>query len=144
MQWKKAQLALQVLHYLLLNGPVTAITEAMDGFASIRILKSYTETMRGQNAKLVRDAATEVYMLLVDTSVLFARRRECMNARQLAKDPRPSPLVKEIRMIKGIQSFPICCPDVWRSEPQHHPGGILKRRLIKCVKIVLRLDLVYP
>jgi len=105
MQWKKAQLALQVLHYLLLNGPVTAITEAMDGFASIRILKSYTETMRGQNAKLIRDASTEVYILLVDTSVLFARRRECMNARRLAKDPRPSPLVKEIRMIKGIQSF---------------------------------------
>lgn len=105
MQWKKAQLALQVLHYLLLNGPVTAITEAMDGFASIRILKLYTETMRGQNAKLVRDASTEVYMLLVDTSLLFARRRECMNVRRLAKDPRISPLVKETRMIKGIQSF---------------------------------------
>lgn len=105
MQWKKAQLALQVLHYLLLNGPVTAITEAMDGFASIRILKSYTETMRGQNAKLIRDASTEVYMLLVDTSVLFARRRECMNARRLAKDPRPSPLVKEIRMIRASSHF---------------------------------------
>lgn len=105
MQWKKAHLALQVLRGLLLNGPIAAITEAMDGYASIRILKSYTETLRGQNARLVRDVAAEIHSLLVNTPVLFARRRECMNARRLARDPRPSPLVKETRMIGGINTF---------------------------------------
>ncbi|KAL3823119.1 hypothetical protein ACHAXA_006449 [Cyclostephanos tholiformis] len=105
MQWKKAHLALLVLRGLLLHGPISAITEAMDGFASVRILNSYTETLRGQNAKLVRDVATEIRTLLVDTSLLIARRRECMNARRIAKDPRPSPLRKETRMIAGIKAF---------------------------------------
>jgi hypothetical protein len=37
MQWKKTLLALQVLRGLLLHGPISAITEAMDGFLSIRM-----------------------------------------------------------------------------------------------------------
>ena len=105
MQWKKAHLALLVLRGLLLYGPISAITETMDGFASVRILNSYTETLRGQNAKLVRDVASEIRSFLVDTPLLFARRRECMNVRRIAKDPRPSPLRKETRMISGIKAF---------------------------------------
>jgi len=105
MQWKKALLALQILRNLLLNGPINAIVEAIDGFASIRILKSYAEALRAQNSKLVRDVAVEIYSLVVDLPVLFARRRELMNRRRLAKDPKPSPLRKETRMIKGIGQF---------------------------------------
>jgi len=105
MQWKKALLALQILRHLLLNGPINAIPEVMDGFASIRILRSYTDTLRAQNSKLVRDVATEIYSLMVDLPVLFTRRRELMNRRRLAKDSAPSPLRKETRMIKGINQF---------------------------------------
>jgi len=94
MQWKKAHLALQVLRGLLLYGPISAVTEAMDGLSSVRVLKSYTETLRGQNARLVRDVASEIYSLLVDAPLLLARRRECTNARRLARDPRPSPFRK--------------------------------------------------
>jgi hypothetical protein len=105
MQWKKALLALQILRNLLLNGPINAIAEVTDGFASICILKLYAEALRAQNSKLVRDVAVEIYSLVVDLPVLFARRRELMNQCCLAKDPKPSPLRKETRMIKGIGQF---------------------------------------
>ncbi|KAL7519942.1 hypothetical protein ACHAWX_004696 [Stephanocyclus meneghinianus] len=105
MQWKKALLSLQVFRDLLLNGPITMIAEAIDGFASIRIMKSYTEALRGQNSVLVRAAAAEVYNLVVDLPLLFVRRRERLNRQRLMKDPKPSPLRKETRMIKGIAQF---------------------------------------
>ena len=105
MQWKKALLALQIFRDLLLNGPVNAVAEAIDGFASIRILKSYSEAMRNQNSVLVRAAATEVYNLTVNIPVLFAMRREYLNRQRMIKDPKPSPLRKETRMIKGISQF---------------------------------------
>jgi len=104
LQWKKTLLALQIFSDLLLNGPITAIAEAIDGFASIRVLKSYTEALRGQNSALVRVAASEIYSLLVDLPVLFARRRECVNERWLLANPKPS-LKKETRMIRGISQF---------------------------------------
>ncbi|KAL7427684.1 hypothetical protein ACHAXH_001437, partial [Discostella pseudostelligera] len=105
MQWKKTLLALQIFRNLLLNGPINVIAEGIDGFASIRILKSYTETLRGQNSKQIRDAASEIYSLLVDLPVLCARRRQCMNLRRLRKDPKPSLLRKETRMASGISKF---------------------------------------
>ena len=105
LQWKKTLLALQVFRDLLLNGPINAVAEAIDGFASIRILKLYNEALRWQNSILIRSIATEIYSLVVDLPVLFARRRECLNRRRLAKDPKPSPLRKETRMIKGISQF---------------------------------------
>jgi len=105
LQWKKALLTLQIFRSLLLYGPINVVAEAIDGFASIRIMKSYTEALRGQNSKLVRDVAVDIYSLIVDLPVLFARRRECMNVLRLAKDPKPSPLRKETRMIRGINQF---------------------------------------
>jgi len=110
MQWKKALLALQILRELLLNGPINIVAEAIDGFASIRVLKNYyVEAIRAQNSKLVRAAAAEVYALTVDFPVLFARRRERMERRRVAQNPnakQPSQLVrKETRMLKGISRF---------------------------------------
>jgi hypothetical protein len=105
LQWKKTLLALQIFLELLLNGPINAVAEAIDGFASIRLLKSYTEALRGQNSALIRVAASEIYSLLVDLSVLFARRRVCMNKRWLLNNPKPSPFRKETRMMKGIAQF---------------------------------------
>ncbi|KAL7473511.1 hypothetical protein ACHAXS_013956 [Conticribra weissflogii] len=105
MQWKKGLLALQLIRNLLLNGPLNAISEAIDGFASIRILRSYNEALRGQNSALIREVASEIYSLVVDLPVLFARRRQCLNMRRLEKDPKPSPLRKETRMVRGINQF---------------------------------------
>jgi hypothetical protein len=104
LQWKKTLLALQIFSELLLNGPINAIAEAIDGFASIRVLKSYTEALRGQNSALIRVAASEIHSLLVDMPLLFARRRECVNERWLLLNPKPS-LKKETRMIRGISQF---------------------------------------
>jgi len=105
MQWKKALLALQMFRNLILNGPINAISEAIDGFASIRTLRSYTEALRGQNSALIREAASEIYSLIVDLPVLFARRRQFLNTRRLERDPKPSPLRKETRMVRGINQF---------------------------------------
>ena len=105
LQWKKTLLALQIFRELLLNGPINAVAEAIDGFASIRILKSYTEALRGQNSALIRIAASQIYTLLVDLPVLFSRRRECVNNRWLLNNPKPSPFRKETRMVKGISRF---------------------------------------
>ena len=105
MQWRKALLALQIFRDLLLNGPISALAEAFDGFASIRIMKSYAEAMRGHSSSLVRAAALDVYNLAVNLPALFAARRECLNSQRKIKDPRPSPLRKETRMIKGITQF---------------------------------------
>ena len=105
LQWKKTYLALQIIRDLLLNGPITAVAEAVDGFASIHILREYREAMRAQNSALIRAVAREIYSLLVDLPVLFVRRRECMNKRWLLANPKPSPYRKETRMIKGISHF---------------------------------------
>ena len=105
LQWKKTLLALQIIRDLILNGPINAVTEVMDGFASIRILKEYKEALRGQNSAQIRKVAVEIYALLVDLPVLFARRRKSVNDRWLLANPKPSPLRKETRMLKGISQF---------------------------------------
>ena len=129
LQWKKTLLALQIFQELLLNGPINAIAEAIDGFASIRVLKSYTEALRGQNSALIRVAASQIYSLLVDLPVLFARRRECVNKRWLLANPKPSPLRKETRMIKGISQFRnvhnALCPSGARVAPAPMPAADL-------------------
>eukprot|EP00984_Skeletonema_dohrnii_P012813 scaffold5232_cov113-Skeletonema_dohrnii-CCMP3373.AAC.9 len=129
LQWKKTHLALQIIRDLLLNGPINAIAEAIDGFASIRILKEYREAIRAQNSALIRVAAKEIYSLLVDLPVLFARRRECVNKRWLLANPKPSPLRKETRMIKGISKFAqmhnLLRPDGARVAPAPQPTADL-------------------
>ena len=129
LQWKKTHLALQIIRDLLLNGPINAIAEAIDGFASIRILKEYREAIRAQNSALIRVAAKEIYSLLVDLPLLFARRRECVNKRWLLANPKPSPLRKETRMIKGISKFAqmhnLLRPDGARVAPAPQPTADL-------------------
>lgn len=104
LQWKKTYLALHILRDLLLNGPINAVAEVIDGFASIHILKEYREALRAQNSALVRVAAREIYTLVVDLPVLFARRRECVHKRFLLANLKPT-LKKETRMISGISMF---------------------------------------
>eukprot|EP00978_Attheya_sp_CCMP212_P022006 scaffold64995_cov41-Attheya_sp.AAC.1 len=89
MQWKHALLALNLLRNLLLHGPLVVVTEATDGLDKIRALKTFSDTMRSQNAALVRSAAIQVYELVVDRAKLFSQRRACAERRYLIKNPLP-------------------------------------------------------
>lgn len=68
-------LALQMLKNLLLHGPLTTISEALDGVSKIYDLKSYSTSKNQNHTREVRLAADQVYEFLVDLSLLFIRRR---------------------------------------------------------------------
>jgi hypothetical protein len=89
MQWKHALLALNLLRNLLLHGPLVVVTEATDGLDKIRALKTFSDTMRSQNAAQVRSTAIQVYELVVDRAKLFSQRRACAERRYLIKSPLP-------------------------------------------------------
>jgi len=86
--WKHPLLGLYVLRNILMHGPLTTVTEAMDGIDKIRALKSYNQS---KNAREVRDAANEIYELLVDRPRLFSERRQ-LSCRRLKLDtPKKTP-----------------------------------------------------
>lgn len=89
MQWRHGYQALMVLRNLLYHGPTAVIAEATDGLDKIRAMKTY-ENMRGQIVQQVRNAASDVYNLLVDRSRLFNVRRVCALRRwQLRNNTAP-------------------------------------------------------
>jgi len=69
-------LALHLLKTLVSCGPLTAITEALDGAGKIYELKSYSDAKSVDHNSDVRHAADQVYGLLVDLSSLFLRRQQ--------------------------------------------------------------------
>ena len=81
--WKHGLQSLQVLRNLLYHGPMAAIAEATDGLDKIRAMKFYNENMRAQICTQIRQAAHQVYNLLVDRTKLFHVRRICANKRRL-------------------------------------------------------------
>eukprot|EP00569_Conticribra_weissflogii_P015809 CAMPEP_0171411470 /NCGR_PEP_ID=MMETSP0880-20121228/30157_1 /TAXON_ID=67004 /ORGANISM="Thalassiosira weissflogii, Strain CCMP1336" /LENGTH=1269 /DNA_ID=CAMNT_0011928559 /DNA_START=137 /DNA_END=3946 /DNA_ORIENTATION=+ len=72
--WRHQLLALHLLKNLLLHGPITAITECLDGAEKIYELKSYSNSKEESN-KEVRLAAAQCYELLTDLPRLYLRRR---------------------------------------------------------------------
>jgi len=68
-------LALHLLKNLVSHGPLTAITEALDGAGKIYELKTYSDAKSADHNNEVRQAADHVYSLLADLSSLFCRRR---------------------------------------------------------------------
>jgi len=86
--WKHGLQALQVLRNLLYHGPMAAIAEATDGLDKIRTMKFYNENMRSQICTQIRQAAHQVYNLLVDRTKLFHIRRICANKRRLLVQPQ--------------------------------------------------------
>jgi hypothetical protein len=91
LHWKHGFQALQILRNLLYHGPIAAIAEATDGLDKIRAMKFYNDNMRSQICTQIRQAATQVYNLLVDRAKLFAIRRLCINKRRdLRKPDRPA------------------------------------------------------
>ena len=85
--WKHGLQALQVLRNLLYHGPMAAVAEATDGLDKIRAMKFYNENMRSQICTQIRQAAHQVYNLLVDRTKLFHIRRICANKRRLLIQP---------------------------------------------------------
>jgi hypothetical protein len=85
--WKHVLQALQLLRNLLYHGPMAAIAEATDGLAKIRAMKFYNDNMRSQVCTQIRQAAHQVYNLLVDRAKLFNIRRICVNKRRLLRQP---------------------------------------------------------
>jgi len=96
--WKHGLQALQVLRNLLYHGPMAAIAEATDGLIKIRAMKFYNENMRAQICTQIRQAAHQVYNLLVDRTKLFHIRRICANKRRLLVQPQESRYVKNSRI----------------------------------------------
>lgn len=68
-------LALHLLKNLVSHGPMTAVTEALDGAGKIYELKTYSDAKSAEHNREVRQAADHVYELLVDLSSLYSRRR---------------------------------------------------------------------
>jgi hypothetical protein len=87
LHWKHGFQSLQILRNLLYHGPLAAIAEATDGLDKIRILKFYNDNMRSQICTQIRQAASQVYNLLVDRAKLFNIRRLCIDKRRLLRTP---------------------------------------------------------
>jgi len=96
--WKHGLQALQVLRNLLYHGPLAAIAEATDGLDKIRSMKFYNENMRSQICTQIRQAAHQVYNLLVDRAKLFHIRRICANKRRLLIEPQQARYAKHSRI----------------------------------------------
>ena len=95
MNWKHGLTSLQIMRNLLYHGPIAAISEATDGIDTIRMLKAYTNQLRGTAAKEVQQAASQVHELLVDRSKLFSLRRVCANRRRELNDPKKGALQRD-------------------------------------------------
>eukprot|EP00980_Cylindrotheca_fusiformis_P018499 scaffold6124_cov122-Cylindrotheca_fusiformis.AAC.18 len=89
LHWKHGFQALQILRNLLYHGPVAVIAEATDGLDMIRMMKFYNDNMRSQICTQIRQAASQVYNLLVDRTKLFYIRRVCINKRRVMQKSDP-------------------------------------------------------
>lgn len=76
-------MTLELLTRLISEGPLTVITEALDGLPIIGKMKSFSDGKNGaaNNSEEVRGAASRLYGLLVDLPILFAARRHIVVAK---------------------------------------------------------------
>jgi len=96
--WKHGLQSLHLLRNLLYHGPLAAIAEASDGMNKIRAMKFYNDHMRSQICAQIRQAAHQLYNLLVDRAQLFHIRRICVNKRRVIKQPEQAMYVKNSRI----------------------------------------------
>eukprot|EP00536_Pseudo-nitzschia_multiseries_P013800 jgi/Psemu1/212851/e_gw1.617.57.1 len=96
--WKHGLQALHVLRNLLYHGPLAAVAEATDGLNKIRAMKFYNDNMRAPICTQIRQAAHQVYNLIVDRAKLFHIRRICVNKRRLLKEPEQSRYTRNSRI----------------------------------------------
>lgn len=82
-------MAIHLLKQLILEGPMTAIIEALDGAGKIYELKSFSDAKNIDVNSEVRLAADHVYGMLIDLPSLFFRRRciAASKAQQLTAMP---------------------------------------------------------
>ncbi|KAL3903716.1 MAG: hypothetical protein SGARI_005253 [Bacillariaceae sp.] len=93
LHWKHGFQSLQILRNLLYHGPIGVIAEATDGLDKIRGMKFYNDNMRSQICTQIRQAANQVYNLLVDRAKLYNIRRLCLNKRRMMRQPDQARLV---------------------------------------------------
>lgn len=74
MQWKHGLYALQLLRELILNGPLSAVSDALEAFGKVKKLMKY-ENMRSGVAQQIRHAARDICNLLMNRAKLFQQRR---------------------------------------------------------------------
>jgi len=98
LQWKHGFQSLQILRNLLYHGPLAAIAEATDGLDKIRLMKYYNDNMRSQTCTQIRQAATQIYNLLVDRAKLYNIRRLCIDKRRRLQHADQGRLVKDRRI----------------------------------------------
>jgi hypothetical protein len=102
--WKHGYQSLQIMRNLLYHGPLGAVSEATDGLDKIRLMKFYNDNMRSQICTQIRQAATQVYNLLVDRAKLFSIRRLCINKRRTLRKQNQG-LVRSSFYCKTYGSF---------------------------------------
>jgi hypothetical protein len=106
LHWKHGFQSLQILRNLLYHGPIGVIAEATDGLDKIRAMKFYNDNMRSQICTQIRQAANQVYNLLVDRAKLYNIRRLCVNKRRMMRQPDQ---VRVSSCFFGIIYFVIVC-----------------------------------
>lgn len=102
LHWKHGFQALQILRNLLYHGPVAVIAEATDGLDKIRMMKFYNDNMRSQICTQIRQAANQVYSLLVDRAKLFNIRRVCINKRRVMQKSDQGRVRLSVRFVKFL------------------------------------------
>jgi len=85
MQSKHALLALQVIKYLLLHGPLTCVANISENTHVIRLLKVYHSRFGRDSSQQIRALASQIYSLLMDRSLLMIQRRHHCTIRKRGK-----------------------------------------------------------
>jgi len=84
--WKHPLLGLHLLKNILLHGPITAISYAMDGTDKVRRLRFYSMAKSSENNKEVQDSAQFVWSLMMDRPRLLLRRQQVVSGRAKLKE----------------------------------------------------------
>jgi hypothetical protein len=85
MQSKHALLALQVIKYLLLHGPLTCVANISENTHVIRLLKVYHSRFSRDSSQQIRALASQIYSLLMDRRLLMIQRRHHCTVRKRGK-----------------------------------------------------------
>jgi len=85
--WKHPLLGLHLLKNLLLHGPVSIISYALDGIDKIHKLRSYDVASKEHNRE-IRESAESVWELVIDSARLLLERRNKLAARSKLIDSK--------------------------------------------------------
>lgn len=123
--WKHPLLALYILRNLLLHGPISVITEANDGLALVRELRSYHHNKNSENVNEIRTASSELYEFLINRAYLFSERRQLACKRLKINGVKSEPrwvdyLLRRIPFVTDFKSMHyLVCPQGMSPSTSH-------------------------